>query len=293
MSFTYTKPARKLTWLITGCSSGFGLSLTRFAQAGGQRVIATSRNPSRTPELVAEIERNGGKWLQLDVTSLGTAKIIEDLEKSGEKIDVLVNNAGYSIHAPVELFTEEEVRAQLETLYLGPLRLIRAVLPHMRERRFGVVVNISTGAALGPHDGMGAYGGAKAGLDGITRALTKEVGPFNIRTLTAILGTFNTDFGKGALEGATPITGDYEGSPSQQLIQWISSGKFVPSGDKEKAMKALYEIVVGEGVGVGKENEIFLPLGPDMINRVKGVQKYLAHSVEVFGDISENLTIDK
>lgn len=110
----------KLTWLITGCSSGFGLSLTRAAQAGGHKVIATSRNPSRTPELVAEIESKGGKWVQLDVNSCHSGDIITELESHGDHIDVLVNNAGYSIYAPIETVNEEEVRAQMETITSAP-----------------------------------------------------------------------------------------------------------------------------------------------------------------------------
>lgn len=159
----------KLTWLITGCSSGFGLSLARIAQAGGHTVIATSRNPSKTPELVSEIEGKGGKWVQLDVDSPQSGNVVTELEKSGNKIDVLVNNAGFSIYAPIETTTEEEARKQFETNYFGPLRLIRAVLPHMRERRSGVIVNISSGASLDGIPTMAVYGGAKAGLDGKKR----------------------------------------------------------------------------------------------------------------------------
>ena len=159
-------PKRQLTWLITGCSSGFGLSLVRFAQAGGHKVIATSRLPSKTPELVAEVEGKGGKWLQLDVNSRDSAKFVDDLERSGHEIDVLVNNAGFSIFTPVETSTEDEIRAQMESMYFGPLRLIRAVLPYMRKRRFGVIANMSSGASLEGIDTMGPYAGAKAGLDG-------------------------------------------------------------------------------------------------------------------------------
>lgn len=165
MSATFTTTKKQLTWLITDCSSGFGLSLVRIAQAGGHNVLATSRNPSRTPELFAEVEGKGGKWLQLDVDSPKSGQLIEHLEKSGREIDVLVNNAGFSIHAPVETFTEDELCAQMETMYFGPLRLIQAVLPHMRKRKFGVIVNMSSGAALEGRDSMGAYAGAKAGLD--------------------------------------------------------------------------------------------------------------------------------
>ena len=151
---------------MTGCSSGFGLSLAREVQAHGHTLIATSRNPGRTPDLVKEVESKGGKWLQLDVDDLESALVIEDLEKSGQPIDVLVNNAGYSCHAPIETFTEEEVRGMMESMYFGPLRLIRAAVAHMRERRFGVVVNMSSGAALEGRESMGAYAGAKAATDG-------------------------------------------------------------------------------------------------------------------------------
>ena len=129
-------------------------------------MIATSRNPSRTPDLVAEVESKGGKWLQLDVDSPDSAHVIEDLEKSGQEIDVLINNAGFCIFAPVETTTEREIRVQMESMYFGPLRLIQAVLPHMRKRRFGIIANMSSGVALEGRDTMGPYAGAKAGLDG-------------------------------------------------------------------------------------------------------------------------------
>ena len=166
MSATFTIPKKQLTWLITGSSSGFGLSLARIVQAGGHKVIATSRNPSRTPELVDEIKSKGGEWLQLDVDSRDSPKVIDNLEKSGHEIDVLVNNAGYSIFSPVETSTEDEVRAQMDSMYFGPLRLIRAVLPYMRKRRFGAITNISSGASLDGRETMGSYAGAKGGLDG-------------------------------------------------------------------------------------------------------------------------------
>ena len=107
-----------------------------------------------------EIESKGGKWISLDVDDLNSAQIIENLEHSGQEIDVLVNNAGFSIFTPIEILAEDEIRGQMESMYFGPLRLIRAVLPHMRQRRFGVIVNMSSGAALDARDSMGAYAGA-------------------------------------------------------------------------------------------------------------------------------------
>ncbi|KAL4900330.1 hypothetical protein BDW74DRAFT_188342 [Aspergillus multicolor] len=185
----------KLTWLITGCSSGFGLSLTRITQAGGHKVIATSRNSSKPPEL---------------------------LERGGEQIDGLVNNAGYCIYAPIETVQEEEeVRVQMETMYFGPLRLIRAVLPYMRRRRSGVIVNMSSGASLDGIATMGVYAGARAGLDALTRILAKEVAPFNIRTLNVILGTFDTNMPNSVVRGKTPLPEDYQGTFTEQVQELL------------------------------------------------------------------------
>ncbi|KIX06234.1 uncharacterized protein Z518_04209 [Rhinocladiella mackenziei CBS 650.93] len=293
MSATFAMPKKKLTWLITGCSSGMGLSLARIAQASGHTVIATSRNPSRTPDLVTEVEGKGGKWTRLNVDSPNSTQVIENLEKSGLEIDVLVNNAGFCVFTPIESATEDELRVQMESMYFGPLRLIRAVLPHMRQRRFGIIVNMSSGAAIDGNPSMGGYAGAKAGLDGLTKILAKEVAQFNIRTLTVVLGTFNTNFGHAARFGENPRPDDYKGSFAEKMILAISSGGGRPNGDKDKAMKAVYEVVVGEGAGAGHEAERFLPMGSDMTARVKMLQDSLAHSLEVFGDMANSVDLEK
>ncbi|KAI8966547.1 putative short-chain oxidoreductase [Daldinia sp. FL1419] len=292
---TFTKPNRPLTWLITGATSGFGESLCRLVLAGGHKLIATSRNLSRNPELEAEIKayNNGSQLIQLDVDDRNSGQVIESLEASGTEIDVLVNNAGYCIYAPVETAAEEEVRALMETLYFGPVRLARAVLPHMRRRRYGIIVNISSGAGLDGRDSMGPYAGAKAALDGLSKVLAKEVAPFGIRTLTVTLGTFNTNFINTTIVGKNPLPDDYKGSVAEHMIQILSSGKLQPNGDKDKAMKALYEVVVGEGVGKGREAERLLPLGQDMTLRIQGQLEYFNHALEAFKDVTDNVAIDK
>lgn len=164
---TFTTPSRPLRWLITGCSSGLGLALARHAQASGHHVVATSRNPSKTPDLVAEITRNGGRWLALDVTDPDSGAVVRRLEEDdGAPIDVFVSNAASSVHHAAEAFTEDEVRRQMEVLFLGPFRLVRAVVPYMRQRRFGIVVNISSGAGLEGRESMGTYASGKAATDG-------------------------------------------------------------------------------------------------------------------------------
>ncbi|KAI5861576.1 putative short-chain oxidoreductase [Durotheca rogersii] len=299
---TFTTPARPLTWLITGCSSGFGLALARVAQAGGHTVIATSREPGRTPELVAEVEGRGGRWLRLDVAAGGGEGDDADPELAAAlaRADVLVNNAGAAVFAPVETATDAELRAHLDTMYLGPLRLVRAVLPHMRRRRFGVVVNISSGASLDGREAMGAYAGAKAALDGITRVLAKEVAPFNIRTLTVVLGMFNTNMARATGVGAAPLPADYAGSVVERMVEFAAArgsaaipGPPPAAGDKDKAMRAVYEVVLGRGsAGAGRGDETLLLLGADMTARAEGVRAYLGRALEAFKDVTGNVGVD-
>ena len=128
----------------------------------------------------------------------------------------------------------------------------------------------------------------------MTKVLAKEVAPFNIRALTVSLGAFNTEMTtKSSAVSQNPMPDDYKGSITEQTMQVLSQGTFTPDGDKDKAMRAVYEVVMGEGVGKGREGERFLPLGRDMAARVKQVQGSLAQSMEVFGEVCNNVYVDK
>lgn len=134
-------------------------------------------------------------------------------------------------------------------------------------------------------------------FEGVTRVLAQEVAPYNIRTLTVILGAFNTDMPKASVGGEKPLPQGYEGSASELMLQFLSgtakvSGLAFTMGDKDKAMKAVYEVVVGEGVGAGREAEPLLPLGFDMVARFKDAQESFGHAVEVFGDVATNVNLD-
>jgi hypothetical protein len=110
-----------------------------------------------------------------------------------------------------------------------------------------------------------------------------------VRVLTVQLGTFNTNMGNAARAGEQPLPEDYKGSPCDQLTQMFLAGKYDPDGDQEKAMKAVYEVVVGEGVGKGREAETMLPLGRDLAKRIEHVREGYAHALEVFGDVCNNV----
>ncbi|KAI1131451.1 hypothetical protein F5Y10DRAFT_233681 [Nemania abortiva] len=288
-----TKTSKPLTWLITGSSSGFGLALTRLAQAKGHNVIATSRNPERTLSLVNEVVERGGRWLQLNLDDLESGKVIEGLEAGGTAIDVLINTAAMSISGPLESFTEAEARRLMDTNFFGPYRLIRAVVPHMRRRRSGMIVNFSSGAGLEAMNSLGVYGASKAALDDMTKVLHKEMEPFGVRVLLVYLGTFNTPMSKSVEAIAAPLEPDYAGTQTERLFNMLRTGDFALPGDHQKACQAVYDVIMNEGFAKGLGNEIMLPLGSDLANiTVKRTQDRLAHMMDVFGEICHNVNVD-
>ena len=123
----------------------------------------------------------------------------------------------------------------------------------------------------------------------MSKVLNKEVAAFNIRILTVVLGTFNTNMANAASFSKTPMHDDYKGSFAETMINAISGGKFQGQGDKDKAMKIIYEVVIGEGAGAGKEGEKFLPMGADMVQRVEGQLAYYNHALETFGSDAKSV----
>jgi NAD(P)-dependent dehydrogenase (short-subunit alcohol dehydrogenase family) len=130
-------------------------------------------------------------------------------------------------------------------------------------------------------------------LSATTKILAKEVAPWGIRTLTVVLGTFNTNMPNAVVLGETLLPEDYKGTFVKQVQDLLIGGKIKPNGDKEKAMKAVYEAVVAEGMGEGKESEKLLPLGSDITPRLKGMQEYYGHSIEVFGAVTDGVCVEK
>ncbi|KAI1207822.1 putative short-chain oxidoreductase [Annulohypoxylon truncatum] len=282
---------KKLTWLITGCSSGFGLAMARLAQANGHHIIATFRNPSRTPELVDEFTKNGGECVRLDQDESECGQVIGSIEARGTAIDVLVNVAGFGMTGPVESFSEEEVQRIMNTNFFGPYRLIRAVAPHMRKRRSGMIVNFSSGSGMEARSSLGLYGASKY-FQGLTKTLHKEMAEFNVRVLLVYLGTFNTPMVGKVEPKLKPLDPDYSGTTTGRMYEIMGSGNFTVPGDHLKATKAIYDVVVGEGIGKGREKEMMLPLGVDMAERAWEVRDSINHMMDVFGDICNNVNVE-
>ena len=285
-----------LTFLITGATSGFGLQIARLALAAGHTVIGTSRTPDAHPSLIQEFTSTGrGKLLPLDTNaSTAASTLISSLKSQSVEIDVLVSNAGAARLGVAETFTEEEVREQMETNYFGPYRLMREVIPGMRERRKGMIVSVATGAGVDGRDGMGIYAGSKGAVDALLRVWAKELAPFGIRCLTIHLGAFDTNFTNASVHtGSVKQPADYDDQMVSKVVGSLKSTTFSPDGDHKKASSIIYEMIVGEGFGEGKEDERVMFLGRDMWQTMERVAGNTKHAMDTFGDICNNVYTEK
>jgi len=197
-------------WLITGCSTGLGRALANAVLARGWNVTATARNLSGIQDLAPPSDRARCLVQKLDVAD--TKEIKEVVARSQERfgaIDVLVNNAGYGYRAAVEEAGETEVRDLFETNFYGALHLIQAVLPRMRARRRGWVVNISSVAGRISPAGSALYAASKFAVEGLSGGLQKELQPLGIRVLLVEPGPFRTDFAGRSLKQSNRAIDDY------------------------------------------------------------------------------------
>ena len=227
-------------WFITGCSTGFGRELAKQAIEHGYRTVVTARDPS-TLEGYAAAEN--ALVLQLDVTKPDqVAAAIAAAEEKFGWIDVLVNNAGIGYFAAVEESEEAEVRKMFEVNVFGTSRMIHAVLPGMRERRKGVIVNFSSIGGLRGFPAVGYYNATKFAVEGLSEALWQEVEPLGIKVMVVEPSGFRTDWaGRSANESKKQID-DYVATAGAWRAQVREiSGK--QEGDPVRAAQAVIAAV--------------------------------------------------
>jgi short-subunit dehydrogenase len=197
-------------WMITGCSSGFGRELARQTLERGFRVVLTARDPATIRALAAAYP-DTALALALDVTRKDDIERAVDASRQAfGPIDVLVNNAGYGYYAPVEEGDEAAVRTMFETNFFGLVALTQAILPSMRVRRSGFIVNVSSVGGLVAHPGSGYYAATKFAVEAVSEALSKEVAPLGVRVLLVEPGPFRTRFIDNAQGAPAVRIPDYE-----------------------------------------------------------------------------------
>jgi NAD(P)-dependent dehydrogenase (short-subunit alcohol dehydrogenase family) len=182
------------TWFITGCSSGLGRALAQAVLANGHNAVATAREVDTVKDRV-DTYPGTALALTLDVTdTTQVSAAVEQAQARFGSIDVLVNNAGYGYRAAVEEGADDDVAELFATNFFGPIAMIKAVLPGMRQRRSGAIVNISSiGARITPV-GSGYYSATKAALEGASGSLRWELAPLGISVTVVEPGAFRTDF---------------------------------------------------------------------------------------------------
>lgn len=258
-------------FLVTGCSAGLGLALSRAVLQAGQKLIATSRHPSKTPGLVKEIESKGGKWLALDTTSPELETQFIAAKDVHGRIDVLINNAGIGIAGDFEHESMDRTRNLFETNVFGVIRLTQMVLPDMRARHGGAIVNISSAVVTQTPPGLSAYVSSKWAVEGLTEVLAGEVGCFGIKVVLAIPGAMRTNFVSedkwktDDSQDAPPVGAGYENTPVQFVLKMVASEHGRQPIDPFKAAEKIINAVDGTGdfANDAKEGLIKIPIGND------------------------------
>jgi len=232
-------------WFITGCSTGFGRELTGLILKRGWNAVITARNADQVKDITEGFESTS-LVLSLDVTD--KARVLAAVARAEEtfgKIDVLVNNAGYGYFSSIEEGEEEKIRAQFETNFFGLVSMIQAVLPGMREKRHGHIVNFSSIGGLRAFTSTGYYHATKFAVEGLSESLSQEVAPLGIKVLIVEPGPFRTDWA-GRSTARTPVQiADYEATVGARMTaSQNGSGKQV--GDPVRGCEAIIKAVESE-----------------------------------------------
>ena len=230
------------TWLITGCSTGLGRAFAEAVLDHGHNAVVTARDVSKVRDLAAKYPATA-LALALDVTNdTQVSAAVDTAEDRFGAVDVLVNNAGYGYRAAVEEGEDDAVQRLFDTHVFGSVRTIKAVLPGMRARRSGTIVNLSSiGARICP-EGSGYYSAVKAAIEALTLSLRKEVAPLGITAMVVEPGGFRTDFaGRSLTQAAVPIA-DYADTAGKRRKEHDTYHGTQP-GDPAKAATALIQAV--------------------------------------------------
>jgi NAD(P)-dependent dehydrogenase (short-subunit alcohol dehydrogenase family) len=258
-----TSADQSRVWLITGTTAGFGREFAAAALARGDRVVATARRPEALDELVASAPERV-LAVPLDVTRAEQidGAVAAALDRFG-RIDVLVNNAGHGSVGAVEEIDSGELRAIMDTMFFGAVALTQAVLPHMRERGSGAIVQVSSmGGQVAP-PGFAAYCSAKWALEAMSEALHDEVAAFGIRVLIVEPGAFRTEFGGSRMHRSRQIDA-YSAGVVRDTRDYIDSMDGTQPGDPAKAIA-----VVMDALDTA-DPPLRLALGADAVDAVRG-----------------------
>jgi NAD(P)-dependent dehydrogenase (short-subunit alcohol dehydrogenase family) len=264
---------RDAVWLITGCSSGLGRALAEQVLWAGYRVVVTARDPSAVADIV---EKGADRALAIALDVTGKQQIsaaIGEAEARFGAVDVLVNNAGYGYFAALEEGEEADVRAMFATNVFGPWQVANAVLPGMRKRGRGHIVNISSVGGLVTFPAVGFYHMAKFALEGFSETLAKEVAPFSINVTVVEPGAFRTEFRGSSMVQSRIRLPDYAETAGKARDNLVAAhGK--QQGDPALGARAIIKAVEAE------KPPLHLVVGGDALDLIRKKTRSTNYRVE-------------
>lgn len=265
----------KKTIFITGVSSGFGKALANEALAAGHRVIGTLRDEQAVQTFTAHPSGNALGFC-LDVTDFAAidARVAEVVASHGP-VDVLVNNAGYGHEGVFEESSLEEMRRQFDVNVFGAVAMTKALVPFMRERRAGHIINITSMGGFITMPGIAYYCGSKFALEGISDTLSKELKPFNIAVTAVAPGSFRTDWAGRSMQRSARSISDYDASFDPiRAAREAKSGKQL--GDPQKAAQAILTLIDSASPPA------HLLLGSDALQLVRDRLRTMAEEIDAW-----------
>lgn len=229
-------------WFITGTSRGFGRIWTEAALERGDRVVATARKLESISDFK---EKYGDQVLTLELDVTNPEQVTEAVKKGHEyfgKLDIVLNNAGYSLVGTIEEGAADEIRTLYETNIIGPIRVIQAALPILREQGFGHILGTSSTIGHFTSPFLGYYGSSKWAFEAIHESLSEEVKQFGIKVTIIEPGAYATEFGS---QDSMKFTGNIEAYKDLKA-EFIESLSSFELGDPNATAQALFKIVDSE-----------------------------------------------
>lgn len=276
----------KRVWLITGASRGIGARIAEAALAAGDAVVATARDAATVTQRFGA--QPGLLAVSLDVNDEAQAAhaAAAALARFG-RVDVLVNNAGYGLLGAVEEATADEVQRLYETNVFGLLNVTRAVLPTMRERRSGHVINISSLGGVQSAAGFGVYCSTKFAVEGLTEALHGELAPLGIHATVVEPGYFRTEFLEGQSLVTSPRVLDDYATTAGQVRERAKAISLNQPGDPARLAQAVLRLVEAE------LPPLRLPLGTDTLKTIADKLAFVERETAVWRDVAASTDFPK
>ena len=278
-----TSSTMSKVWFITGAGSGIGAGTAKAALKAGDRVVATGRSVQKVRDALREVAGENLEVLPLDVSDEGQARAaIDQAVKKFGRIDVVVNNAGYSLLGNFEELSIQDFERQFATNFWGLLNVMRAALPVMRKQRSGHIINLSSVAGVVGLKHCGAYGASKFAVEGLSLSVVEEVEKFGIKVTVVEPGFFRTDLlDAGNVRWPSNRIDDYAAAEESAQEMWSPYAGQQP-GDPEKLGQVLVKLA-----GMETPPRVFVA-GSDAIAVVAPTVEARLTAVHAFEELSKS-----